>query len=57
MTAPRIITDFVRPPIPDADHWSAHDDRMGADASPYGYGRTEAEAVDDLKRQLEEMEP
>ena len=56
MTAPRIITSFVTPPIPSADHWSAHDDRWGADASPYGYGRTEAEAVEDLEWKLEEME-
>ena len=56
MTAPRIITGFVTPPIPNADHWTAYDDRLGADASPYGYGATEAEAVDDLKRQLEELE-
>ena len=51
---PRIITEFVQPPIPDADHWVAYDDRLGADASPYGYGATEAEAIVDLERQLED---
>lgn len=56
MTQPRIITEFVRPPIPNADHWTAHDDRLGADTSPIGTGRTEAEAVEDLKRQLGEMD-
>ena len=52
----RIITAFVCPPIPNADHWTAHDDSMGADSSPYGTGRTEAEAIADLEAQLEELE-
>ena len=55
MTHPRIITSFVTPPIPNADHWIAYDDNLGADTSPYGMGQTEAEAVDDLKQQLEDM--
>ena len=56
MTAPRIHTSYEHPPIPVSPFWTAHDDRLGADASPYGYGATEAEAIEDLKRQLEEME-
>lgn len=36
--------------------WCAYDDGLGADDSPYGYGETEREAVDDLMAQLEEME-
>ena len=36
--------------------WRAHCDDLGADTSPYGYGPTEAEAIDDLQRQLDEME-
>ena len=56
MTQPRVITAFVIPPIPDADHWIAYDDNLGADTSPYGTGATEAEAVDDLKQQLEDTE-
>ena len=48
MTAPRIVTshDYV---------WRAWDDRLGADASPYGQGMTEGEAIEDLLRQLEEQ--
>lgn len=34
--------------------WRAHDDSLGADASPYGHGETEAEAVADLEWQLDE---
>ena len=56
MTKPRITTSFVQPPIPNADHWIAYDDNLGADTSPYGTGATEAEAVDDLKQQLEDMD-
>jgi len=52
----RIITAYERPPIPNADHWTAHDDNMGADTSPIGTGRTEAEAIEDLEWQLEELE-
>ena len=55
MTQPRIITSFVTPPIPNADHWQAHDDNLGADTSPYGEGLTEVEAVEDLMQQLEDM--
>ena len=52
---PRIITAYEHPPIPVAPFWRAWDDRLGADTSPYGQGRTEAEAIEDLKAQLEDM--
>ena len=52
----RIVTTFVQPPIPNADHWIAYDDNLGADSSPYGYGATEHDAIDDLLTQLEDME-
>ena len=54
MTPPRIHT---------ASHWTpwgevflAHDDDKGADASPYGRGMTQQEAVEDLMAQLEDEE-
>lgn len=34
--------------------WRAHCDDLGSDTSPYGYGATEAEAIADLERLLEE---
>lgn len=51
-----IITSFETPPIPVPGFWRAYDDRLGADCSPYGQGKTEAEAIDDLLAQLEDME-
>ena len=54
MTSPRITTAFVHPPTPTPPFWEAHDDRLGADASPYGQGKTEQEAIDDLMAQLED---
>lgn len=36
--------------------WCAYDYDLGATSSPYGWGETEREAVDDLMEQLEEME-
>jgi hypothetical protein len=36
--------------------WRAWDDRLGADASPYGEGKTEADAIADLLEQLAENE-
>jgi hypothetical protein len=46
----KIITSHVHPPIPtDKFDWCAYYDDVGADASPYGWGRTEAEAIADLK--------
>jgi hypothetical protein len=47
--APRIVTSH------NGYVWRAWDDRLGADASPYGQGTTEQEAVEDLLRQLEEQ--
>ncbi|WP_172430989.1 hypothetical protein [Mameliella alba] len=49
------MTDHAYPPIPvrGAD-WCAYDDRRGADASPYGWGATEDEAITDLLEQLED---
>ena len=51
----KIITDFIQPPIPNADHWIAYDDNLGADCSPYGQGATEKEAVADLLDQMEDQ--
>lgn len=51
-TGPRIVTgchDFGPWPV-----WEAWDDRLGADASPVGRGATEAEAIEDFRRQIEE---
>lgn len=36
--------------------WTAWDDRLGADTSPRGDGPTEADAIDDLKWKLDELE-
>jgi len=51
IAAPRVVTE--RDQL-GANIWRAWDDRLGADTSPYGYGATETEAVEDLKRQIEE---
>jgi hypothetical protein len=54
MRAPKIITKFEYPPIPDRRFdWSAvtEDYDLG---SPIGHGATKAEAVADLLEQLEE---
>lgn len=51
--APRILTHFVYPPIPVRTFdWSAvtEDYEPGA---PIGYGKTEAEAIEDLQAQIE----
>lgn len=56
MTPPRIIAEYVSPPIPVAGWWQAHDDRMGADTSPIGTGATREEAITDLMDKLEDME-
>lgn len=49
-----LVLTYVQTPIPNGDHWTAYDDRLGADASPYGQGATPDEAVDDLLAQLED---
>jgi hypothetical protein len=54
MTAPRIITSKID--FGPWDVWQAWDDDMGADCSPIGNGRTEAEAIADLEWMLDEME-
>jgi hypothetical protein len=54
-TKPRILTYYVDPPIPNGAHWTAQDDRLGADTSPIGQGATEQEAIDDLLAKLECM--
>lgn len=49
----RILTSHVRPPIPVRHFdWSAHYD--GQEEGLYGWGRTEAEAIADLKALAEE---
>jgi hypothetical protein len=53
-----IRTSFVYPPIPDRScDWSAIDrNTYDGEGSPIGWGRTEAEAIADLKEQLEDDE-
>lgn len=54
MTMPKIITRYDPPPIPPRQFdWTAvTDDYEGG--CPIGYGRTEQEAIEDLKMQIEE---
>lgn len=56
MTDHKIIVTHVRPPIPNADHYCAYSDDLGADDSPYGIGPDAASAIEDLMWQLEELE-
>jgi hypothetical protein len=58
MTRPDWIkTSHICPPIPFRGHdWCAYDDRLGEDASPYGWGETEDEAIADLLEQMEDAE-
>jgi hypothetical protein len=54
----KIITSFEYPPIPIRSHdWCAYYDDLGADCSPYGWGRTEEEAIQDLLDNYEENAP
>lgn len=48
MTARKIITEFIHPPIPDrCNDWQAY--REGDDGDDlFGWGATEAEAIADL---------
>lgn len=49
----RIITDHIKPPIPIRHHdWVAYKDGDDEEG-PHGYGRTEAEAIEDLKTWLD----
>jgi hypothetical protein len=50
----RVVTRHMQTTIPPWDHWIAYDDDMGADTSPIGAGKTEAEAIDDLMQRLED---
>ncbi len=54
MSAPRIVTSRVD--MNGYTIWQAWDDNLGADTSPIGDGPTEADAIDDLQWQLDEME-
>jgi hypothetical protein len=56
MTAPRIITNYWAKPIPDRQFdWSATED--GGNERMCGWGRTEQDAIEDLKRlQAEEAD-
>jgi len=56
MTDHKIIVTFVQPPIPNADHYVAYSDNLGADDSPYGFGPDAASAIKDLEWKLEELE-
>ena len=54
-----IKTDFIYPPIPirQFDYQAVDEDTYDPDPeahSPVGWGRTEADAIADLKSQLEE---
>lgn len=50
----KIVTTYDPKPIPPRQFdWSAADDGYEP-GDPIGYGRTEAEAIEDLKRQIEE---
>jgi hypothetical protein len=49
MVERKIVTSFVNPPIPIRSHdWSAHYEGE-EEAGNYGWGRTEAEAIQDFK--------
>lgn len=52
----KIRTDYDPKPIPGRQFdWSAiDDDTYDGEGCPIGYGRTEQEAIDDLKQQIEE---
>lgn len=53
MSAPKIITSYVHPPIPSRNFdWCAYYDGMEEGAC--GYGKTEDEAVADLVNNYEE---
>jgi hypothetical protein len=51
----KIITSFIHPPIPFRGcDWQAHWDDEGEEAGNYGYGKTEADAINDLKQATED---
>lgn len=51
----KIKTSYIYPPIPIRQFdWSAiDDDTYDGEGCPVGYGATEAEAINDLKEQLD----
>lgn len=56
VSALRIVTDHVYPPIPDRRwDWSAVTDNYEP-GEPIGHGRTEQAAIDDLLQQLEDSQ-
>ncbi|CAB4164207.1 hypothetical protein UFOVP826_10 [uncultured Caudovirales phage] len=51
----KIRTNFVNPPLPTRImDWNAWEDGE-EESGPIGYGKTEQEAIDDLKVQLGDM--
>lgn len=53
---PKIVSSFIYPPIPDRRFdWSATEEDYEP-GCPVGYGRTEEEAIADLREQLEDAE-
>jgi hypothetical protein len=55
--ASRIIAKYDPPPIPDRRFdWYAVTDEYDGPGSPIGHGRTEEEAVADLRQQLDDEE-
>lgn len=51
----KIITRYDPPPIPPREFdWTAVDDDTYEPGCPIGYGATEAEAIADLREQLED---
>jgi hypothetical protein len=54
---PKIVTDFWMKPIPLRQFdWTATEDGWEP-GMPYGHGATEAEAIADLEREIEEAKP
>ncbi len=52
-----IKTSFVYPPIPiHTNDWCAWYDDEGEEAGRYGWGTTEAEAIQDLRDNYEKIE-
>lgn len=53
---PKILTRFVAPPIPTRQYdWSALEEGYEP-GRPIGYGETKADAIEDLKSQLDDRE-
>lgn len=51
----KIVTQYICPPIPTRDHdWVAYEDGREEDGA-YGYGKTEQEAIEDLKGQTDDF--